>query len=288
MWSKSPQVRAISIVPGLVILSAFCFLWYATVVAGSTAIGYIPSREVSLVGSARRFCLAVFQVAWVLALASYLRTCLADPGVVRNNTAFIPVLAAKAEHCRKCDSSRPRRAKHCSICDECILRFDHHCPWVMNCIGLKNHKYFVLTTMYGTFACFFVVLLNIDVAWVSILQPTSGANMGNITYANSTTLVQVGCLLGGSLGVACFLTFLAQGWLLLRDKTTLDYHVPTKQTHEGSDADDEFSVGSSDEDEDLEQDYVKSAKAALTRSHLVEIFGPYSLWWAVPTAPSRR
>ncbi|CCJ30506.1 unnamed protein product [Pneumocystis jirovecii] len=47
-------------------------------------------------------------------------------------------------YCIFCYLRRPLRSRHCKLCSRCVARFDHHCPWAGNCIGLKNHKSFII------------------------------------------------------------------------------------------------------------------------------------------------
>jgi hypothetical protein len=61
--------------------------------------------------------------------------------------------------CRRCKTYKPERAHHCSICRRCIIKMDHHCPWVNNCVGIGNHKYFLLFVFYTFCTCMLSIAL---------------------------------------------------------------------------------------------------------------------------------
>lgn len=61
--------------------------------------------------------------------------------------------------CRRCNAFKPKRAHHCSICKRCIIKMDHHCPWVNNCVGIGNHKYFLLFIFYTSLSCVYSLTL---------------------------------------------------------------------------------------------------------------------------------
>lgn len=46
--------------------------------------------------------------------------------------------------CNHCQNGKPPRCHHCSVCQRCVLKMDHHCVWVVNCVGARNYKFFLL------------------------------------------------------------------------------------------------------------------------------------------------
>jgi hypothetical protein len=62
--------------------------------------------------------------------------------------------------CKTCNIIRPKKCSHCFICDNCVLEFDHHCAFVSNCIGKRNHKYFLLFLLYGSLFMLPLIILN--------------------------------------------------------------------------------------------------------------------------------
>ncbi|CAB80893.1 AT4g00840 [Arabidopsis thaliana] len=61
-------------------------------------------------------------------------------------------------YCTKCRNVKPPRCHHCSVCkaksdlfilcQRCVLKMDHHCVWIVNCVGARNYKFFLLFLFY--------------------------------------------------------------------------------------------------------------------------------------------
>ena len=87
-----------------------------------------------------------------------------DPGYVEkshNFQALLQQLISEEYHldyiCVYCENLRPENAEHCNFCNRCVQKFDHHCVFVDNCLGYRNHKWFIMLLL--SFTVFMVVLL---------------------------------------------------------------------------------------------------------------------------------
>uniref|UniRef100_A0A4W6CPZ0 Palmitoyltransferase n=1 Tax=Lates calcarifer TaxID=8187 RepID=A0A4W6CPZ0_LATCA len=97
---------------------------------------------------------ALFFLVVVLSVLLYFAVSLMDPGFVLTDTgaqgsneemeSMIP--QASTPRLRRCGYCllQPMRAKHCQTCKRCVRRFDHHCPWIENCVGERNHRWFIV------------------------------------------------------------------------------------------------------------------------------------------------
>ena len=70
--------------------------------------------------------------------------------------------------CPECMIIKTPRSRHCSVCNKCVERYDHHCPWINNCVGINNHRNFMIfiaalvIAIVGTFVGTIGELLSIE------------------------------------------------------------------------------------------------------------------------------
>ncbi|XP_042371003.1 palmitoyltransferase ZDHHC12-B-like, partial [Plectropomus leopardus] len=97
----------------------------------------------------------LFFLLVVMSVLLYFAVSLMDPGFVLDDTvkgsneemeSMIP--QSSTSRLRRCGycllQQQPMRAKHCQTCKRCVRRFDHHCPWIENCVGERNHRWFIV------------------------------------------------------------------------------------------------------------------------------------------------
>ncbi|KAK1067124.1 palmitoyltransferase akr1 [Friedmanniomyces endolithicus] len=123
-----------------------------------------------------------FAVSYILCTYFYTLTMTADPGYVPKGNSrgqTKKVIDELIEHnafdeahfCTSCMIRKPLRSKHCRRCGRCVAREDHHCPWVDNCIGVNNHKHFVLYVVF--LIAGIGLLIRLTIAYIEILpEPT--------------------------------------------------------------------------------------------------------------------
>ncbi len=86
-----------------------------------------------------------------LVLPAYLLAVCLEPGKLQPKYDFIWLVDDLLERGLHLDNLcvydqviKSETSFHCQICNRCVENFDHHCPFINNCLGSRNHKYFLV------------------------------------------------------------------------------------------------------------------------------------------------
>ncbi|XP_060213270.1 probable protein S-acyltransferase 12 isoform X2 [Lycium barbarum] len=196
-----------------------------------------------------------FHILLVLLMWSYIKVVIQDPGSVPENWKLVseqnieegnsvalsdyasienPTSTLSTDqierrqsqsrgYCSKCHNGKPPRCHHCSVCQRCVLKMDHHCIWVVNCVGARNYKFFLLFVMYT----FLTTTLDTLVLLPSFIKFFRQAMNHSLSPGNIAVIFLVFVLnLAFSLSVLCFVIMHAS--LLSSNTTSVEVYEKKK------------------------------------------------------------
>jgi palmitoyltransferase len=131
-------------------------------------------------------------------------------------TSFTVKANGELRFCKKCQARKPDRAHHCSTCRRCVLKMDHHCPWLAGCIGLRNHKPFLLFLIYTTIFALYAFAVSGAWVWAEIMRNTTYVE--DLMPINFIMLAVISGILG--LVVGAFTAW--HIWLASKGQTTIE------------------------------------------------------------------
>ncbi|XP_052173991.1 probable protein S-acyltransferase 16 [Diospyros lotus] len=246
-----------------------------------TAIGYIYASTVfvfvdqwfGLGTSPGIMNAAAFTTVAIMCAFNYGIAVFTDPG--RVPATFMPDIedhdspiheikrkGGDLRYCQKCSHYKPPRAHHCRVCQRCVLRMDHHCIWMNNCVGHANYKVFFIFVMYAVIACIYSLIL-----LVGSLMSDSEKDEEE-TEGSFRIIYVVSALLLVPLSVALSVLLVWHISLILRNKTTIEYHEGVRAMWLAEKGGDVYS-----HPYDLG-----------TYENLISALGPNVLCWACPTS----
>ncbi|XP_061855619.1 palmitoyltransferase ZDHHC13 isoform X2 [Colius striatus] len=106
-----------------------------------------------------RQCVGLKNLSMLGLLYYFYKTWRSDPGYVKTSEKGRKEnIVALAEagcldfrtFCTSCLVRKPLRSVHCLACNSCVARYDQHSLWIGQCIGIGNHRYYLLLLSFLT------------------------------------------------------------------------------------------------------------------------------------------
>ncbi|KAL8499585.1 hypothetical protein ACS0TY_019535 [Phlomoides rotata] len=196
--------------------------------------------------------LLLFHLLLVLLSWSYFMVVFRDPGAVPANWKVLPEQNIEKEdfissislvpdnnsarpssdglertpalrYCNHCQNGKPPRCHHCSVCQRCVLKMDHHCIWVVNCVGARNYKFFLLFVFYT----FLETLMNTLVLLPGFINFFQQAKHQSVSPGKlAVTFLAFVLNIAFALSLLCFVVMHTS--LLLSNTTSIEVHEKNK------------------------------------------------------------